>query len=70
MHTLIALLRHALRAGNGPLAAAVSRALRADPLVREQADAELRGRPRSAARWSAAAERVVDAVAARLYRER
>ena len=69
MHPLLALYRHALRVANFPLAAALTPALRADPHLSARADRELRSAPRAPARWSAAAERAVDAVVLRLRRD-
>jgi hypothetical protein len=74
MHHLLALYRHALRTGNRPLAAALARALRSDPRLRERADRDLRARPRGPASGrcpracadSAAAERALHAVLRRL----
>ncbi len=66
MHHLLALFRHAVRTGNRPLAAALARALRTDPRMRDRADLELQARPRGAVQWSEAAERALHAVLRRL----
>jgi hypothetical protein len=66
MHDLLALYRSALRSGNRPLADALGRVLRRDHELRERADAELQELPRAPTRWSAAGERVLEAVLRRL----
>jgi hypothetical protein len=66
MDRLLALHRAALRAGDGPLAAALARIVRADPELRERADLELQELPRLPPRRSPAGERVLRAVLWRL----
>jgi hypothetical protein len=65
MQELLALYRFALRSGDRPLAEALARAMRSDPVLRRQADMHLQLLPRGEVRWSEAAER---AVAAALHR--
>ncbi len=66
MHELLALYRAALQSGDRPLAAALMRALRADPELRERADRDLQELPRAPARWSAAGARMLEEVLSRL----
>jgi hypothetical protein len=66
MHDMIELYLFSLRSGDRPLAAALARALRAEPRLREQADRSLRRMPRARARWSAGAARVVTRLASTL----
>jgi hypothetical protein len=66
MHDMIELYLFSLRSGDRPLAAALARALRAEPRLREQADRSLRRMPRTRARWSAGAARVVNRLASTL----
>lgn len=61
MQELLALYRFALRSGDRPLAEALARAMRSDPVLRRQADIHLQLLPRGEARWSEAAERAVAA---------
>jgi hypothetical protein len=56
---LLDLYRFALRSGDRPLAEALARAMRSDPVLRRQADRHLQLLPRGQARWSRAAERAV-----------
>jgi hypothetical protein len=63
---LLDLYRSAVRSGNRPLADALGRVLRADPELRERADLLLQDLPRGPARWSAAGERVQEAVLRRI----
>ena len=62
MDRLLALHRAALRSGDGPLAAALARILRADRELRERAARELQELPRLPPRRSSAGERVLRAV--------
>jgi hypothetical protein len=66
MHHVIELYLFALRSGDRPLAAALGRALRAAPRLREEADHSLQRMPRTRARWSAGAARVVNRLASTL----
>jgi hypothetical protein len=66
MHDVIELYLFALRLGDRPLAAALARALRAEPRLREQADRSLQRMPRAGVRWSAGAARVVNRLASTL----
>jgi hypothetical protein len=66
MHDLMKLYLSALRSGDRPLAAALARALRAQPTAAGSADRSLQELPRGPARWSAAAELVVGRVMRRL----
>ena len=59
MQELLALYRSALRSGDRPLAEALARAMRSDPVLRRQADMHLQHQPRGQPRWSRAAERAV-----------
>jgi hypothetical protein len=59
MQELLALYRFALRTGDRPLAEALGRAVRSDPVLRRQADIHLQLLPRGRARWSEPAERAV-----------
>jgi hypothetical protein len=61
MQELLALYRFALRSGDRPLAEALARAMRSDPVLRRQADIHLQLLPRGEARWSEPAERAVAA---------
>jgi hypothetical protein len=61
MQELLALFRFALRTGDRPLADALARAMRSDPVLRRQADMHLQLLPRGRARWSEPAERAVSA---------
>jgi hypothetical protein len=60
MHDVIELYLFALRSGDRPLAAALGRALRAEPRLREKADRSLQRLPRAGPRWSAGAAGVVN----------
>jgi hypothetical protein len=66
MQELLALHRFALRAGDRRLAGALARAMRADPVLRRQADLELQELPRGLGRWSAGAELAVAAALRRI----
>jgi hypothetical protein len=66
MQELLALHRFALRSGDRRLAVALARAMRADPLLRPQADLVLQLLPRGDPRWSEAAERAVTAALGRI----
>jgi hypothetical protein len=66
MHDVIELYLFALQSGDRPLAAALARALRAEPRLREQADRSLQWMPRACVRWSAGAARVVSRLASTL----
>jgi hypothetical protein len=66
MHDVIELYLFALRSGDRPLAAALARALRAEPRLREQADRSLQRMPRAGVRWSAGAAGVVNRLASTL----
>ena len=66
MHDVLELYLFALRSGDRPLAAALARALRAEPRQREQADRSLQRMPRAGVRWSAGAARVVNRLASTL----
>ncbi len=66
MDRLLALYRAALRSGDRPLAAALVRVLRRDPVLRERADLDLQELPRLPPRPSAARERSLRAVLRRL----
>jgi hypothetical protein len=66
MHDVIELYLFALRSGDRPLAAALARALRAEPRLREQADRSLQRMPRAGGRWSAGAARVGSRLASTL----
>jgi hypothetical protein len=63
MHDVIELYLFALRSGDRPLAAALARALRAAPRLREEADRALQRLPRDSPRWSAGGARVVSRLA-------
>jgi hypothetical protein len=63
MHDVIELYLFALRSGDRPLAAALARALRAAPRLREEADSALQRMPRAGPRWSAGAARVMNRLA-------
>lgn len=66
MQELLALYRFALRAGDRPLAEALARAMRSDPVLRRQADMHLQLLPRGQTRWSEAAERAAAAALRRI----
>ena len=66
MHELLALYRAALRSGDRRLAAALTRALRADRALGERADLGLQLLPRQPPHPSAGRERALQAVLRRL----
>jgi hypothetical protein len=56
MHDVIELYLFAVRRGDRPLAAALGRALRSDPSLRDPADRALQETPRGPGRWSVGAD--------------
>jgi hypothetical protein len=66
MQELLALHRFALRSGDRRLADALARAMRSDPVLRQQVDLHLRLLPRGPARRSEPAERAVAAALRRI----
>jgi hypothetical protein len=66
MQELLALYRFAVRSGDRPLAEALARAMRSDPVLRRQADIHLQLLPRGQSRWSEAGERAAAAALRRI----
>ena len=66
MHDLVKLYLSALRSGDRSLTAVLTRALRSEQPLSDEADRSLRELPRGPARWSAAAELAVRRILRRL----